>query len=457
MKNLLLIFCLGFLLFSCEEEKDKTVYTVFSGNIENTEVDSISIRSGDYSQKIALQEDGTFSDTLNLPQEGYYTLTVGNETTSMYLEPETSNSLSLNTEEFDESIKYTGDNAAENNYLAQKFLLSEKIGIGPRDMSTMSEDSLIMLVDKNEQQYLELLHKDKEMDSAFVAKETKSLGYQNRLNREMYGLYSQNEYYATEGEVPSTEKLLGKEIDLDNAEDYENYSDYQQLVSLDFYKQTSLLNQEDSSSYTNKAFAYLETIESENIKNDLLRQIAYRIRPGAENNEEIYEKVMAVSSDQEFKDELTEKFEKIQKLKKGNPSPEFTYENHEGGETSLEDLKGKYVYIDVWATWCGPCLAQIPALKEVEEEYKGDNVHFVSLSIDTDADYEKWKKMVDEKDLGGIQVIADNAWKSEFVQDYAIDGIPRFILLDPEGNIVSADAPRPSMPELRELFKSEGI
>ncbi|HET8753302.1 MAG TPA: TlpA disulfide reductase family protein [Salinimicrobium sp.] len=404
-----------------------------------------------------MKEDGSFADTLDLPEEGYYTLVVGNEITSLYLEPESSNSVNLNTAEFDESLKYSGDNAAENNYLAQKFLLSEKIGINPRDMATMSEDSLIMIVDKNEQQYLALLNKNKEMDSAFVALESKGLQYQNRLNREMYGLYSQNKYYESEGEAPSTAKLLGEEIDLDNAEDYENYSDYQQLVSLDFYKQTSLLNPEDTTSYTDKAFAYLENVKSENIKNDLLRQIAYRIRPGAENNEEIYERVMAVSSDEEFKDELSDKFEKIQKLQEGNPSPTFTYENHAGGETALTDLQGKYVYIDVWATWCGPCLAQIPALKEVEEEYKGKNIHFVSLSIDTDEDYEKWKKMVNEKELGGIQVIADNAWESDFVEDYAIDGIPRFILLDPEGNIVSADAPRPTMPELRELFESEGI
>ena len=62
--------------------------------------------------------------------------------------------------------------------------------------------------------------------------------------------------------------------------------------------------------------------------------------------------------------------------------------------------------------------------------------------------------MVTEKELGGIQLIADNAWNSEFIENYAINGIPRFILVDPEGNIVTADAPRPSNPELTELFES---
>ena len=60
--------------------------------------------------------------------------------------------------------------------------------------------------------------------------------------------------------------------------------------------------------------------------------------------------------------------------------------------------------------------------------------------------------MVKEMQLGGIQLFADNNWKSKFVTDYGIEGIPRFILIDPNGNIVSADAPRPSDPKLVELF-----
>ena len=65
--------------------------------------------------------------------------------------------------------------------------------------------------------------------------------------------------------------------------------------------------------------------------------------------------------------------------------------------------------------------------------------------------------MVADKELGGIQLMADNGFNSEFVRNYKINGIPRFILVDPDGNIVSADAPRPSNPALVELFKELGI
>jgi len=140
-------------------------------------------------------------------------------------------------------------------------------------------------------------------------------------------------------------------------------------------------------------------------------------------------------------------------LAKGNESPKFLdYENYKGGTTSLEDLKGKYVYVDVWATWCGPCKREIPFLKEVEKAYHTKNIEFVSISIDTAKDHDKWKQMVEEKELGGVQLFADSDWKSQFVQDYAIKGIPRFLLIDPQGNIVSPDAPRPSSADLKILL-----
>lgn len=147
----------------------------------------------------------------------------------------------------------------------------------------------------------------------------------------------------------------------------------------------------------------------------------------------------------------------------GTPSPTFEdYENYNGERTSLSDLKGKYVYIDVWATWCAPCKAEIPFLKELEKDYHDKNIAFVSMSIDDDRTHkgswelanQDWKAMVAEKELGGIQIFAPEGWKSKFVTDYKINGIPRFILLDPNGNIVDASASRPSDPELRKTFDS---
>ena len=153
-------------------------------------------------------------------------------------------------------------------------------------------------------------------------------------------------------------------------------------------------------------------------------------------------------------------------LPKGTLSPVFEeYENFDGSTTSLSDLKGKYVYIDVWATWCGPCKAEIPSLKKVESMYHDKNISFVSLSVDDDrrhgGSWEKahasWKQMVEEKELGGIQLYSPKGWKADFIQDFKINSIPRFILIDPEGKIVDASAPRPSSDELIKLFEEENI
>ncbi len=151
---------------------------------------------------------------------------------------------------------------------------------------------------------------------------------------------------------------------------------------------------------------------------------------------------------------------------KGTTSPTFIdYENFAGGNTSLSGLKGKYVYMDIWATWCGPCIKEIPSLKSVEKQFEGKNIEFISISVDegrgykgnADEAYEGWRKMVTQKELGGMQLMADNGFNSDFIRAYKINGIPRFILIDPEGNIVNADAPRPSDPQLVALFNELGL
>jgi thiol-disulfide isomerase/thioredoxin len=146
--------------------------------------------------------------------------------------------------------------------------------------------------------------------------------------------------------------------------------------------------------------------------------------------------------------------QKQEQQKLNNTSaPSFDYVNYAGGKTKLEDLRGKYVYIDVWATWCGPCRGEIPFLQKIEEKYKGKNIAFVSISIDVQKDFEKWKTFVKDKSLGGIQLFADKDWSSDFIKAFGINGIPRFILIDPSGKVVDADAARPSEPKLEEKLE----
>lgn len=167
---------------------------------------------------------------------------------------------------------------------------------------------------------------------------------------------------------------------------------------------------------------------------------------------------MEVKANKDIFELLEESYEKdhasMMAIQRGAPSPKFTYPDQNGNEVSLDDLKGKYVYIDVWATWCAPCKVEIPYLKEIDDQFNGKDIAFVSLSIDKLEHKEKWLKMIEEEKLQGIHVLADNAFNSDFITAYNIKGIPRFILLDKEGNILDANAPRPSEPRLKELLNS---
>ncbi|MDC1266019.1 TlpA family protein disulfide reductase [Flavobacteriaceae bacterium] len=171
------------------------------------------------------------------------------------------------------------------------------------------------------------------------------------------------------------------------------------------------------------------------------------------------------SMQKSYKDYFMGKLEMRKLFAKGTVSPTFSnYENHRGGTTSLSDFKGKYVYIDIWATWCGPCKVEIPYLKKLESKYHDKNIKFVSISVDDarrsgtmDKAHEAWIKMVTEKELTGVQLFTGNGWKADFVQNYKVNGIPRFILIAPDGTIVDADAPRPSSEKLIVLFEELGI
>lgn len=144
--------------------------------------------------------------------------------------------------------------------------------------------------------------------------------------------------------------------------------------------------------------------------------------------------------------EVNKQIEK--ELAPGTEAPDFNYPDMKGKMYSLKNFKGKYVYIDVWATWCGPCCKEIPYLKELEKRVRKKKIVLVSLSCDENPSV--WKGMVKKEKLGGIQLYMGRDMK--FREAYGITAIPRFILLDKEGKIVNATMTRPSDPQTEKVF-----
>ncbi len=126
----------------------------------------------------------------------------------------------------------------------------------------------------------------------------------------------------------------------------------------------------------------------------------------------------------------------------------------EGKNINLSELKGKFTYIDVWATWCGPCRKEIPYFEKVVEHFKGnENIQFISISVDED--HEAWKQLIAEDKPAWPQFVLSKEESNAFMSAWGISGIPRFIMLDKDGRIFSADATRPSDPATIATIESQ--
>ncbi|MFP9097695.1 TlpA family protein disulfide reductase [Flavobacterium sp. RHBU_24] len=152
---------------------------------------------------------------------------------------------------------------------------------------------------------------------------------------------------------------------------------------------------------------------------------------------------------------VTVQLEKLHRIitMAGNPAPPFTYKDINGKMVNLSDFAGKFVLIDVWATWCAPCREEMPALQKIEENLKGQNIVFVGVSIDKPQHEKIWKRMVAEKALGGTQLISEGGWQSRFMVDYGIHAVPTYIIIGPDGNVIDTDAEWPSRGLERQLKK----
>lgn len=132
----------------------------------------------------------------------------------------------------------------------------------------------------------------------------------------------------------------------------------------------------------------------------------------------------------------------------GKPLPsDPTLEAPDGSTCKLSSLYGKLTYIDMWATWCGPCCKEIPHLEKVVEKYKGnDKIQFLSLSIDTNK--QAWLNKLKKDNPAWPQYLMPEEDANKLMSEMGINGIPRFIMLDEKGNVIFPDAKRPSDPEL---------
>ncbi|OOV25974.1 hypothetical protein BXU11_15085 [Flavobacterium sp. LM5] len=422
-----------------------------SGKITNTEVKKIWIKGESFEKEIDLKLDGTFSEKLLIDYEGIYTIETSKNRMPIYFSKDSKMSITADDTNFNSTLKYTGKGSIENQYIAKKTIIASQTS--NEELYKLNEIDFLKKVKEIKNSIDILYQKTKFSDSNFKEKEAISIHYLEQRNLLYY--IKMHGYYANLNgfEVSDTFPKFDKKIDLDN-ESYFLFSiEYQDIVMAKFYEN---IKGNGTSFFVSAkdAIPEIKALKSQSIKNRLILYGINDINIENANFKNTYNEFLSITSDPKIEEILSNNYNKTIAVEPGKPSPFFNYENHKGGTTSLESLKGKNVYIDVWATWCGPCREEIPALEKIEEQFQGKNIVFVSISIDNSKDREKWSKLVTDKKMSGIQLLADNEWDSKFIKEYNITAIPRFILIDSNGNIVNAQAPFPSDPKLIELLNS---
>lgn len=196
-----------------------------------------------------------------------------------------------------------------------------------------------------------------------------------------------------------------------------------------------------------------ENTKSDKVRESLIHFLAFTYVEGngVENITDLQNLYYTYVTSPRLNDIFKKACAKWDKAAVGRPSPMFKGVDVNGKEMTLRDFRGKYIYIDMWATWCGPCQKELPFLKKLEEKFKGRNIVFVGLSIDQDK--AKWAARVKSGALSGTQLHIGKG--SKFQSDYRISGIPRFILLDPNGRIVNPDMTRPSSEDTEKILNSQ--
>jgi thiol-disulfide isomerase/thioredoxin len=180
---------------------------------------------------------------------------------------------------------------------------------------------------------------------------------------------------------------------------------------------------------------------------NLLRRMsdALKAMPGSEE-------LHALVSER-LKERLAAKEEPIA-VTKDLPKDKITFRGLDGKEFGLSSLRGKVVYLDVWASWCGPCRQQFPFAKALKESFtKKEQKDIVFLYISIDNTEEAWRKAIESLGIEGLHGFSPGGWGATITSEFNITSIPRYLIFDKQGTLTHPNAPRPSDETLPSLLR----
>ncbi len=467
-------------IFSCtrKEESDRVKITV---NTFNQNGDSVKLLTHLYlNEESVLAESKIDSKgacildfNLSRPTMVYFQIGT-NDQVEVYLEAGYDLILSVNKNSKDKPINYAGNGAVINNYLYGVSSIINKIKFANGKYIAQLEtqdflnrfDSLETAIDSFQGHYFDSLKVSK--DQIILPEKIKKIRLLNI--RQEYAFLLQNNALIEQVQarnsgkvspkldVPMEWKNLTDEVPFDSALLIIGLSDYQYLLFM-YLNNKIYIPDYDVEKWENIKYHYpLKAngkIRNGNypllIKEYLIAQdIQYWLRgqgitPATDSMLTSFKKDFVGSI---YLPSLQKDYNAWLAVMPGSLAPEFSGALSNGTNFSLNDLKGKIVYVDVWATWCAPCIEEIPYAKKLEKKFEGsEQVAFLNVSVDRDRN--AWTKFISsDRDWKGTHINLEEDQSDLFWKAYKISSVPTYILIDKDGKIINTKAPRPSSPDL---------
>jgi len=452
MNTKLLLFLLTLFFLSpntlLSQNNKEALY--LSAHYLNYTKDTIWIKNN-YNEKIdfmVLDSFGKSAKQLNLPR-GFYKLSDGENYFIAYLKPGFKLSYTIDVKRFDSSMVFSGKGSVENDYLKQKNLLENSISYVDYygNYALKNEADFLFFSDSIYNLKLTLFKQYKKKLNAEFAK-LELVDLNSELRRKwynypsMHGFLTGDNTYKVSTDFPNP----FKDIDLITPDLYlsSNYRMYV-IAYLESLASEDKKNKKETDYYT----AYIKRVKRDLSSLPLMEHCAYELGKYrlayTKSIDTVYAYVASIIQNERHAEEIKSIYFKLKNIVKGAVSPSFSFQDAHGQTISLDQLKGKFVYIDVWSTWCLPCIKEIPFQKNLEDSFHSKNIVFVSICRNSDKS--NWLEFIKKENLHGLQLFAES-FESNFFNAYGISGVPHYILIDAAGNILDADAKRPSDPGL---------
>ncbi len=440
-------------VFSCNNQV-KTETSIVKANIEGMSGQKAVLQNLSplvlESDTASFDEAGNLIFNLNIKKPTYYSLGVGRTKMILYVRPSDSVIFTASMPNLMSSVRFSGDAPIYNDYLIRFNNISSnfqgqlmKIFAKQENVVSNAIDSLRAL---HADEIANLQRGNSNLDPYFLRIEKARILYEWALLYRIYPNYYQYIHHDNSFKTSPEYDTYLAETDLNNAEivDLPLYVSFLETYMRNFYESyyTDSLSSEFHSFVNYQLNLIDKQFENQDIKsimayNAVKQQIEY---DGVKDMETYWAKFNTICLNKELLEDINRKLAEWKHLKKGEPAKDFTFVNIKGENVSLSDFKGKWVYIDIWATWCSPCMHEVPFLKKLEEDLNGENIVFMSISVDKTQ--EPWIKTVEEMQMKGVQLWAG---QNDVIKNfYKVSGIPRFMIIDPKGNIYSSSADRPS-------------